>query len=75
MSSNSIHVTVMAEHCAGAGHCRALAPDVFGSDGDEWVAILDEHPDPSRLEAVLSARSACPMGIIEVHDEHHQSLP
>jgi len=67
------HVVVHAEFCAGSGACRRAAPTVFGSDGNGWVTLLDEHPT-GKLDEVLDAQQSCPLGVIEVVDDGGEPL-
>lgn len=64
---NGIQVTVHPERCMASGHCRAAAPDVFGTDDVGWVRLLEPRPAADRLDDVLGAAESCPLAAIEVN--------
>jgi ferredoxin len=64
---NGIQVTVYPERCMASGHCRAGAPDVFGTDGGGWVRLLEPRPTADRLDGVIDAADSCPLAAIEVN--------
>jgi ferredoxin len=67
VSDIEIDVAVHPERCMAMGFCRALAPDVFGADDDNWVRLREPHPAADRLGDVRDAADSCPHGAIEVH--------
>jgi acyl-CoA synthetase (AMP-forming)/AMP-acid ligase II len=56
--SETVNVVVRTETCTGSGGCRRVAPEVFGSDADGWVQLLDEHPT-GQTEEALQASEIC----------------
>jgi hypothetical protein len=54
---------------------RLMSPerDVFGSDEEGWVRLLDAHP-AGRTSEVVAAREACPQAAIEALDSSGQPL-
>ncbi len=55
--------TIVADNatCEGLGMCEAMAVDFFEVGPDGTVAVLDERPDPDRVEEVRSAVESCPV--------------
>jgi ferredoxin len=46
--------------CIGSGQCVLTAPDVFDSDDDGLVDVLDSEPDPAHEPSVREAVALCP---------------
>jgi ferredoxin len=52
--------------CIGAGQCVLTAPDLFDSDDEGLVKLLDAHPDRSRLADLRLAVELCPSGALRL---------
>lgn len=53
---------VVDEHtCEGLGMCEAMAVDYFEVQPEGLVRILDERPEPDRVEEVRAAVESCPV--------------
>ena len=56
-----IHVVVDKSRCIGSGMCLYAEPMVFDQDEDDGtVILLEEFPDPSRLDNLRQAARSCP---------------
>ncbi len=56
--------------CQGHQLCQGEAPDVFGFDEDaDVVELLEEHPDESRRDAVLTAVRYCPAFALSLEED------
>ncbi|MGW5358779.1 ferredoxin [Actinopolymorpha pittospori] len=71
------HIRADRDVCIGAGQCVLTAPDLFDSDDEGLVTLLDAHPDPSRLGDLREAVELCPSGALRLaeadeHDEHDE---
>ncbi|MDN3354142.1 ferredoxin [Actinomadura sp. DC4] len=63
---SGIDIAVHPERCMAMGLCRAVAPDVFGTDDDGWVRLLEPGPVADRIDDVLDAAESCPVSAIDV---------
>ena len=54
-------IVVDKHTCEGLGMCEAMAVDFFEVQPDGLVAILEEAPDPDRVEEVRAAVESCPV--------------
>ena len=64
---SGIEITVHPERCMAIGHCRAVAPDVFGREDSGWVRLLAPRPAADRLDDILNAAESCPLAAIDVN--------
>jgi ferredoxin len=62
---------VIVDHsaCIGSGRCVLAAPDVFDQDGDGFVVLLDDDPEPELHDAAREAAASCPAVAITVVEE------
>jgi ferredoxin len=54
--------------CIGSGQCVLTAPDIFDSDDDGLVAVLEPEPDASHEASVREAVSLCPSRALSLAD-------
>lgn len=60
---------VVDEHaCEGLGMCEAMAVDYFEVQPEGLVKILDERPEPDRVEEVRAAVESCPVMALRLVD-------
>jgi len=53
---------VVDEHtCEGLGMCEAMAVDYFEVQPEGLVRVLDERPEPDRVDEVRAAVESCPV--------------
>ena len=57
------------DRCIGSGQCALTAPDLFDSDDDGLVDVLDAEPDPSRLAAAREAVALCPSRALRLRED------
>lgn len=55
--------------CIASGACRLAAPEVFGSDEDGIVELLQPEPPEPLHEAARTAAAACPAVVITIEDD------
>jgi ferredoxin len=55
--------------CESNGLCEESAPGVFHLGDDDYLYVLDEHPDESQREQVVEAARRCPKQAITVADD------
>jgi ferredoxin len=54
--------------CIGSGQCVLTAPDIFDSDDDGLVDVLQPEPDPAHEAAVREAVTLCPSRALSLAD-------
>jgi ferredoxin len=57
-------ITVEKDKCIASGQCVLIAPENFDQDDDGIVVVLEEHPLPNQVPAVLEAVRVCPVRLI-----------
>ena len=55
--------------CIASGNCRLTAPELFGSDEDGIVELLQPEPPGPLHEAARIAAAACPAAVIIIEDD------
>lgn len=66
-SAATVHVTVDAGRCCGAGHCVRIVPRVFDQDQRDGTVILLQADPPRELEPLIrEAAAVCPTKVIAV---------
>lgn len=63
-----MRVIVDRNQCESNAFCIRAAPAVFEVDDDDELVILNETPDESQRQAVMSAVRQCPRQAISVQD-------
>ncbi len=58
---------VNQEGCISCGLCVSTCPEVFAFD-EEGIAVANGQVDDHNYAAVESARSACPVAVIDIVD-------
>jgi ferredoxin len=61
-------VVVDFDQCESNAVCMGVAPDVFEVRDDDFLYILDEHPDESKRAEVEQAVQMCPKAAIRIED-------
>lgn len=69
------HIRADRDVCIGAGQCVLTAPDLFDSDDDGLVTLLDAHPDGSRLGELREAVELCPSGALSLAEPDENDEP
>lgn len=60
---------VVDEHtCEGLGMCEAMAVDYFEVQPEGLVKVLDDSPEPDRVEEVRAAVESCPVMALKLVD-------
>lgn len=60
---------VVDEHtCEGLGMCEAMAVDYFEVQPEGLVKVLDDRPEPDRVEEVRAAVESCPVMALKLVD-------
>lgn len=59
-------VVIHPQRCMASERCRTIAPGVFASSPEGWVALRRTLTPEDDLELVLDAAVACPTTSIEV---------
>jgi ferredoxin len=62
-------VVVDFDLCESNAQCMAVAPEVFEVRDDDFLYILQEHPDESLRPAVEDAVRACPKAAISIQED------
>jgi len=64
-----MRVIVDFDLCESNALCAGLAPTVFEVGEDDYLRILDEHPDEDLRAAVEAAVAACPKQAIRIAED------
>lgn len=59
-------VVVDFDLCESNAICMGIAPEVFEVRDDDFLYILDEHPDESLRDKMNEAVSRCPKQAISI---------
>lgn len=62
-------VNVDFDLCESNAVCMGVAPEVFEVRDDDYLYILDEHPDESLRPKVEEAVRSCPKAAISITEE------
>ncbi len=54
--------------CIASGACWQISPELFGSDDEGVVTVLDVTPAPERWEDARRAAAACPAAVITIEE-------
>jgi ferredoxin len=61
-------VVVDFDLCESNAVCMGIAPEVFEVRDDDFLYILDEHPDESMRPKIEEAVRRCPKQAISIED-------
>ena len=64
-----IRIIVDRDLCESNAVCVGEAPEVFGLDQQNGMAVLDDTPGPPRLADVRRAVHRCPRGALSIVEE------
>lgn len=62
-------VVVDFDLCESNAVCMGIAPEVFEVRDDDFLYVLDEHPDESMRPKIEEAVRRCPKQAISIEDE------
>lgn len=65
----AMKVVVDFDRCESNALCMGVAPDVFEVRDDNFLYILNEHPDESRRAEVEEAVQLCPKAAISIVED------
>lgn len=65
----AMKVVVDFDRCESNALCMGVAPDIFEVRDDNFLYILNEHPDESRRAEVEEAVQLCPKAAISIVDD------
>ena len=54
-------ITADLDTCEGLGMCEAMAVDYFEVQPSGLVKVLDDSPEPDRVQEVRAAVESCPV--------------
>jgi ferredoxin len=64
-----MRVVVDFDRCQSNAVCMDIAPSVFEVRDDNFLYVLDEHPDESLRPLLETAVRDCPTGAISLADD------
>lgn len=62
-------VVVDFDLCESNAVCMGIAPEVFEVRDDDFLYVLNEHPDESMRPKIEEAVRRCPKQAISIEDE------
>ncbi len=65
----AMKVVVDFDRCESNALCMGVAPDIFEVRDDNFLYILNEHPDESRRADVEEAVQMCPKAAISIVED------
>lgn len=65
----AMKVVVDFDRCESNALCMGVAPDIFEVRDDNFLYILNEHPDESRRAEVEEAVQLCPKAAISIVED------
>jgi ferredoxin len=71
--AHSYRIEVDLDKCVGSRICVAIAPKVFGLNGDGQASVIDAAGDT--LEAIRMAAEGCPISAITVQEVDEEKAP
>jgi ferredoxin len=66
---SAMKVVVDFDRCESNALCMGVAPDIFEVRDDNFLYILNEHPDESRRADVEEAVQLCPKAAISIVED------
>lgn len=66
---SAMKVVVDFDRCESNALCMGVAPDIFEVRDDNFLYILNEHPDESRRAEVEEAVQLCPKAAISIVED------
>ena len=64
-----MRVSVDYDLCESNAICMGILPEVFEVRDDDFLYVLNEHPDPSLRAKVMECVRSCPKQAISVEEE------
>jgi ferredoxin len=64
-----LRIIVDRDLCEANAVCVGEAPEVFGLDDHNGMALIEETPSAARLADVRRAVARCPRGALSVREE------
>ncbi|MBI2709657.1 MAG: ferredoxin [Actinobacteria bacterium] len=64
-----MRVVVDFDLCESNAICMAVAPEVFEVRDDDFLYVLDDHPDESLRDKVEEAVRRCPKQAISIEED------
>ncbi len=62
-------IVVDYDVCESNAVCMGIAPEVFEVRDDDFLYVLDEHPDESLRAKLQDAARRCPKQAITIEDD------
>ena len=64
-----MRVVVNYDVCESNAVCMGIAPDIFEVRDDDFLYVLEEHPDESKRAKVEEAVRMCPKQAISLEED------
>lgn len=64
-----MRVVVDYDRCQSNALCMGILPEVFEVRDDNFMYVLEEHPEEAHRQALMEAVAACPTQAISVVED------